>query len=207
MRAASPVNRFFNISMGRTAGGRPCGTARQEDKCRNFPSSAGRRETFNLVLPRLHLFVRRHKTLQVAHRVVDYHHLPQVVLPHIGFDGSPGERLAADGFDFASAIHAGVGHRWHNEAHLRTFFPKRSGEIMRENQGIKSAFSGEEFYSLLCPRPFWRNVDLEPAAKLKAVGMGLVDECEQSFLARHATFPCLASYAVAKQAFGMQVRA
>src|ERR1700731_643496 len=91
-----------------------------------------------------------------------------------------GEGLAADRFHLAFPVHAGIGHGGYDEAHLCTFLPKGAGKFMRENQGIKAAFGGEEFDRLLGSGPLQRNVGLIPAAKFKAVGHSLTDEHEQS---------------------------
>jgi hypothetical protein len=114
---------------------------------------ADRAELFDGVEWELQVLVGGKETPEVAKGLFTDCHLPQVVVPDVSFDGSAGERLAADGLNFALAVHARVGSRWHDEAHLRAFLPEGSGEIMRENQGIIAALGGEDRCGILDPRP------------------------------------------------------
>jgi len=152
-----------------------------------FSISADRAEGFGLRRLRMEVFVGGDESLEVANRIFAEGHLAHVIFPHIRFDRPAGERFPVDGDHLPLSVHAGIGDSRDNELHSFALPPEGASEIMRENQGIKSAFGGQEHDCLVDARPLWRDIGLIPAAKIKAVDTGQTDQHVQSLFASHST--------------------
>src|ERR1700733_1151901 len=96
-------------------------------------------------------------------------HFTQVILPHIGLERSPGERLAGDGYDAAFLIPAGIGRRWHNETDLRSLLPECTGEVMSKKQRVVTPPFGQQLHCLVEAVPRGLDFALEPLAEGKTV--------------------------------------
>ena len=138
---------------------------------------------------RLEIFLGGQESPEVANWIFAEGHLAQVIFPHIGLDCPAGERLAIDGDHLSFSIHAGVSGSGYDEVHLFAFLPKGAGKFMRENQGIKAPFGGEEHDCLVGSGPLRRNIGLIPAVEIETVGMCLADQDVQNLFASHSTLP------------------
>jgi len=163
------------------------------ERTRKFPRSADCRQALRFRKMSLEVFLSRQEALQISNRIFAESHLAQVIFPYIGLDCPPREWLSVDGDHFALSVHPGVGGRGYDEIHLRALFPKGTSEIMRENQGIKAAVGGKKRNRFIGTWPISGEVCHKPTAKFEAVGIGLIEQHEQSLFTCHSTFPVFAT--------------
>lgn len=72
----------------------------------------------------------------IAERVLGDDHLPKVVLPDIGFDGSSSKGFSGDGDDLPFGVSSGIAGCRNNKGHLGALTPEGARKFVREEQGI-----------------------------------------------------------------------
>lgn len=89
-----------------------------------------------LRLLRAEVLFYEEEAADIAEWILCDDHLPKVVLPDIGFDGSAGKGFAGDGDDLPFGVSSGIAGGGNNKGHLGALAPEGAGEFMREEQGI-----------------------------------------------------------------------
>src|ERR1700722_2858358 len=126
------------------------------------------------------------KAPDVTQGFVVIRHLPQVILPHIGLEGSPGERLAGHGYDPAFLIPPGISRRWHNETDLRSLLPECTGKVMSKEQSVVTPPFGQQLHGLVKAVPRGLDFALEPLAERKTIRPRLANHNAKEFLSGHS---------------------
>jgi hypothetical protein len=101
---------------------------------------------------------------------------PEVIEPGVLAGAAPGVALADDGADGAVGHAAREGLGGDLEGHSLAGLPEAGGELVREEEGVVTAFGGEGFDGVTCVFPGEPERADVPLAECETVGAGLDDQ-------------------------------